>query len=327
MHHLVITLYFILQAITEMTSEALASKCWLDVCMKTVQEFLKVDNLNIDEVDLVRALIRWGENQVKNDPKQAENLRDKILPALPLIRFVGMSQKDVAKVCMEELAAVLTAEEKLQIMQSSLLKDKELLPLNFTKSGARNKRIQVPAIINTFVFPPAVPLRKLHVADFPFVECEGNGDYRIKPFSFRLEFKVVEPAKLVGLNLGAGISERTSKFFFTVFNSGTGNLLASGNSDLLLNHSTGRCFKVSPEIKVPPSWPISIQFTFPLISNRSGLPRSNRYFAPRELTSANGWPKVTLTDGLDALFPLWSLVFDVLPKEKTVTSSFFPFLI
>jgi hypothetical protein len=100
-----------LQTITEKTAEALASQGWLNVGLKTVEEFLKMDNLDIDEVDLVRALVEWGEFQVLKTHEQAENLRAKILPALRLIRFVGMSQEDVAKVCMEELAEVLSAEE------------------------------------------------------------------------------------------------------------------------------------------------------------------------------------------------------------------------
>jgi BTB And C-terminal Kelch len=93
-----------LQTITERTTEALASQGWLNVGLKTVQEFLKMDDLDIDEVDLVRELVKWGENQMQKNPEQAENLRAKILPALHLIRFVGMSQEEVAKVCMEELA-------------------------------------------------------------------------------------------------------------------------------------------------------------------------------------------------------------------------------
>jgi hypothetical protein len=218
------------------------------------------------------------------------------------------------------LGAVLTADEQIIIMQSSLLNDENLLPTSFSRSPARIKKIQTPLPIpargnQLFTFPPAVPLRKLHVADFDFEKCEGNGNYVIKPFSFRLEFTVGQSAKLVGLNLEAGTSEKTRNFFFTVFNSSYGDLLASGDCGKILNHSTGRCCKVCPEIILQPGSYFSIQFTFPLISYRSGLPRSNYHFAPQMLTSVNGWPKVTLTDDLDALFPLRSLVFDV-PQSK-----------
>jgi hypothetical protein len=283
---------------------------------------MKLDKLDIDEVDLVRALIRWGVNQVKEVPDQSANLRAKILPALPLIRFVGMSQEDVAKVCVQELGAVLTAEEQIKIMQSSLLKDKNLLPTSFTRSAARIKQIQIalpiPArsINQLFAMPPVVPLRKLHVANFTYDEWSGDGNYEIKPFSFRLEFTVGQSAKLVGLNLEAGTSEKTSEFFFTVFNSSYGDLLASGDSRKILDHSTGHCLKVCPEIILQPGCYYSIQFTFPLISYRSGLPRRKYHFVPQMLTSVNGWPKVTLTDDLDAFYPLRSLVFDVPPSKE-----------
>jgi hypothetical protein len=73
-----------LQAITKYTADALDSDFWLGSSLKTVQEFLKLDNLNINEADLVRALVKWGKFQVRKDSEQAENLRDKILPALYL---------------------------------------------------------------------------------------------------------------------------------------------------------------------------------------------------------------------------------------------------
>jgi hypothetical protein len=172
------------QPITTETTEALASKGWLNVDLKTVQEFLKLDNLDIDEVDLVRALVRWGEHQVKTDPSPLLAwLKDKILPALPLIRFFGMSYKDVMKVCVGELKAVLSAEEKLRIMQSIMQKDVKLLPLNLTTSRARRKKIKTPEI-------PAIPLRRLHMATLPYAERNGQGNYKKKPFTCIMEFKV-----------------------------------------------------------------------------------------------------------------------------------------
>jgi hypothetical protein len=272
--------------------------------LKTVQEFLKLDNLNIKEVDLARALIKWGENQVKKEPEQTVNLRTKILPALPLIRFVGMSRKDVAKVCMEELAAVLTAEEKLQIMQSSLLKDKELLPLNFTKSPARPKQIPEKNIC-TFLRTPGP--RQVHLVDLSYKRSNKRGNYKKKPFSYRMEFRVDRRATLVGLNLGAGTAKKR-EFFFTVFTSKSGKALACGDSNTILDHANGQCFKVTPEIELRPCCYFSIQFAFPLIQKNHGVLKNHH--APLELISTNGLPIVTLTAGIDVLFPIRSLVFD-----------------
>jgi hypothetical protein len=42
--------------------------------LKTVPEFLKLNDLDINEVDLVKAVVRWGEFQLKKDPEQSGNL-------------------------------------------------------------------------------------------------------------------------------------------------------------------------------------------------------------------------------------------------------------
>jgi hypothetical protein len=267
-----------------------------------VQEFLKVDNLDIDEVDLVRALVKWGENQVKKDPSPFVWLRDKILPALPLIRFVGMSSKDLMQVCVGELKAVLTAAEKLQIMQRILLKDLKMLPLNLTTSLARSKKIKIPEI----------PLRQLHVVTLPYAERTASGNYKKNPFTCVMEFKVGQSAKLVGLNLAEATveSSRFKSFFFTVFKKTPGRILACGDSETILNHSTGKCLKVSPEICLQPGCNISIQFTFPKLSSQSTLLQSS-HFALQALTLTDGWPKVSLTGNMDVLLPITSLVFDV----------------
>jgi len=260
-----------------------------------------VDNLNIDEMDLVKSVVKWGEFQLKKVPKQSAKLRDKILPVLPLIRFVGMSQEDVAKVCVQELAQVLTADEKLQIMQSSLLKDEELLPPTFTKSPARRKRIETPEI-------PEIPRRQVHLVHLPYKKYKQIGNYEQRAFCFRMEFWVDQWATLVGLNLASGTA-KSGTFFFTVFRSNSGKALAHGDSETILDHiSTGHCLKVTPEIVLHPLSYISIQFTFPLIGNRSGL--LSNHFALQELTSSHGSPKVTLIAGMDVLFPIRSLVFD-----------------
>ena len=63
--------------------------------------------------------------------------RQNFARSVPLIRFVGMSHKDVAKVCVEKLAAVLSAEEKIQIMHSCLVRKEYFLPPHQTRRPAR----------------------------------------------------------------------------------------------------------------------------------------------------------------------------------------------
>lgn len=294
-----------MQKITKATKEALQSDRWLNVALETVQELLKLNHLDIDEVDLVRALIRWGKFQVQKDgedPEEAEKLRVKILPALKLIRLVGMCNEDVVKVCTEELGSVLSADEKLQIMQSCLLKNKKLLPLNLSENPARSKEVPVA-------------LRLVHMIKLPYKKYKQIGNYENKPFSFRMEFCVDQDMILVGLNLKAG-TDKSAQFFFTVFESNSGKLLACGDCDTFLDHNSGRCFKVSPEIMLQSLSSISIQFTFPLRRYQPGLPgiKGSYHFAPRKLTSTLSSTTITLTSGMPLFFQLKSLVFDGPPK-------------
>jgi hypothetical protein len=284
-----------LQTLTLKTEEALASDSWLTVGLETVQEFLKVDKLDIDEADLVRAVIRWGKFQLQSEGGDPEKLRAKFLPALQLIRFSGMRNEDVVNICSEELAAVLTAEEKINIFKSCLLKN--------DKRVARSKKIEIPAIV--------VPDRLVHLVKLPYKKYKKMGNYENKPFSYRMEFRADQYSKLVGVIMAkTGTSVKRTTFFFTIFKSKSGTLLACGDSDTFLDHSTYRCLKASPEVFLRPGCYISIQFTFPLISRRSGLITGKQQFALTELDASNGKTSVTLTGGMPVLFLLDSLVFD-----------------
>jgi hypothetical protein len=115
------------------TKQALASQDWLNVSSESVLEFLNMDWLKIDEVDLLRALIRWGKYQTQRN--EVGNLRSKILPGLQKIRFCSFSQLEVAQVCEEELGEVLTAEEKYSILKSFITGDWKLMPSSVVSSS------------------------------------------------------------------------------------------------------------------------------------------------------------------------------------------------
>jgi len=111
------------------TKQALASQDWLNISSESILEFLKMDCLDINEADLVRALIRWGKFQTQQSGDDAvENLRNKILPGLQKIRFGSFTQLEVAQLCEEELGEVLTAEEKYSILKSSVKGDWKMMP-------------------------------------------------------------------------------------------------------------------------------------------------------------------------------------------------------
>jgi hypothetical protein len=102
----------------------------------------------VEEIDLVRALIRWGKFQVSKDGDEydGEKLRSKILHCLKLIRFAALSHKEFASLCLEELGVVLSAEEKHSIMMAIITEDLRLMPSNFDIYNNQAKK-QKPHIL------------------------------------------------------------------------------------------------------------------------------------------------------------------------------------
>jgi hypothetical protein len=90
-----------------------------------------MDCLNLEEPDLVRALIRWGKHQVQmdgDDSTDGQKLRSKILPALQFIRFAALSHNDFAHLCLKELGTVLHLEEKYSILMALATGEWNLVP-------------------------------------------------------------------------------------------------------------------------------------------------------------------------------------------------------
>jgi hypothetical protein len=124
--------------------EAVGSKTWLSVSFQSVQEFLHMECLAIEEADLVRALIRWGKFQLQkdgDDPKDGQKLRIKILPGLHLIRFSAVSHVEFAQLCLDGLEEVLSGDEKHSIMMFIVTKDWKQMPAQIapTKLTPREK--------------------------------------------------------------------------------------------------------------------------------------------------------------------------------------------
>lgn len=108
------------------TSKALNSGEWLNISSDSMQEFLQFECLNVIEGDLVRALIKWGKFQLQkfgDDLRNAETLREKILPGLQNIRFESLSHEEFGQLCRNELGAVLSGDEKSSIFMSIITGD------------------------------------------------------------------------------------------------------------------------------------------------------------------------------------------------------------
>jgi hypothetical protein len=167
------------------TREAIKSSEWVNISSNSIEEFLSMEFLNIKEIDLVRALIRWGIFQLKKENKDdlAANLRKKILPGLRKIRFESMTQQEMAYLCKEELREVLSSEEKCSILMSIITGDwkpipSEIMPL---KLSPRNN--------------------VLTACSFSFVA--GNSQLRKSCgiFSTSFTFQIDKRALIVGLKL------------------------------------------------------------------------------------------------------------------------------
>jgi len=117
------------------TKQVVASPYWLKVPLETVTDLMEMDHLDISEVDIVKALVKWGKAQVQldgGDPGDGEELRKKIESCLKLIRFKAMDNKEFAQLSYAELKNCLSLEEKFAIVSSIALEDWNLMPALFT---------------------------------------------------------------------------------------------------------------------------------------------------------------------------------------------------
>jgi hypothetical protein len=117
------------------TRGVLASDSWPNAPLDTVQDLLEMETLECSEVELIKALVKWGKFQVqlsRGDPDVGEELRKKIEPCLKLIRFKALTQTAFAELAKIELCHVLSLEEKFYILSAIVLQDWNSMPVQFT---------------------------------------------------------------------------------------------------------------------------------------------------------------------------------------------------
>jgi hypothetical protein len=124
------------------TKEALDSQDWLNVSSESMLEFLDMECLDINEADLVRALIRWGKFQLEQQDGDTldENLRSKILPGLQKIRFDSLTHEEVAQLCTEDFGKVLKADEKCSLFVAIIKGNWEMMPTDVVSSSKLTPR-------------------------------------------------------------------------------------------------------------------------------------------------------------------------------------------
>ena len=123
--------FTILDQVVQFDEEELQKKCWEVICSQTheavtsdnfnnvskqtVNNLLKQDTLNIKEVELFNAVLKWSEHECSRNGLEAtdENNRAILDEAVYQIRFLSMTQEEFAQNVSS--AGVLTSEEVVSI--------------------------------------------------------------------------------------------------------------------------------------------------------------------------------------------------------------------
>jgi hypothetical protein len=95
------------------TNEAVASDGFSDINQATLVELLKREPLNVEEVDLFKAVLKWSEAECsrKGIEANAKNKRAAMGKAIYQIRFASMTFQDLAQNVSQ--SGILTLEEML----------------------------------------------------------------------------------------------------------------------------------------------------------------------------------------------------------------------
>ena len=99
------------------TSAAVSSAAFSNISQKTLIEILKRNSLNIEEIELFQAVLKWSNQQCSKKELETtdENRREVLGDALCQIRFNSMPQKTFSKTFSS--SALLTVVEKVSIYE------------------------------------------------------------------------------------------------------------------------------------------------------------------------------------------------------------------
>ena len=104
-----------LELIESNTRKAITSKDFKSISQTTLTTLLKLDHMNVSEVELFRAVLRWSDSQCskKGMKPTSENKRSVIGDAIYHLRFLAMPRDDFTHIVAE--SGLLTNEEKILI--------------------------------------------------------------------------------------------------------------------------------------------------------------------------------------------------------------------
>ena len=121
------------------TSEAVVSDAFTEISQPTLVEFLKRESLNIKEIDLFKAVVKWSEAECLRKEKETNgtNKRAAIGNAIYQIRFASMTLEEFGQNV--SVSGLLTAEEMMLFYEkfSGLERTSEMW--NMTKREAKKE--------------------------------------------------------------------------------------------------------------------------------------------------------------------------------------------
>ena len=123
------------------TSEAVVSDGFTDISQSTLVEFLKRESLNVEEVDLFKAVVKWSEAECLRQEKETNgtNKRAAIGNAIYQIRFASMTLEEFGQNV--SVSGLLTAEKMNLFYEkfSGLERTSEIW--NMTKREAKEENL------------------------------------------------------------------------------------------------------------------------------------------------------------------------------------------
>ena len=123
------------------TSEAVVSDAFTEISQSTLVEFLKRESLNVKEVDLFKAVVKWSEVECLRQEKETNgtNERAAIGNAIYQIRFASMTLDEFAQNVSP--SGVLTPEESILFYEKLCGVERKSEMWNMTKRGAKGEKL------------------------------------------------------------------------------------------------------------------------------------------------------------------------------------------
>ena len=135
------------------TSEAIASDAFTDINQGTLAEFLKRQSLNVKEVDLFKAVLKWSEAEcsrkgIEADPK---NKRAVLGNAIYQIRFASMTPQEFAQNASQ--SGILTPEEMIFFYDNIGGVERASEEWNLSERRVREEVLRRCCRFNTYRYP------------------------------------------------------------------------------------------------------------------------------------------------------------------------------